>query len=64
MCLPRLIGHQMLQLLVLLPKLVLLRGANPIDFDIRTFDGAEYENTDPAGYDPLEWVSLQLYVYR
>ncbi len=39
-------------------------GTNTIDFDIRTFDGGEYENTDPADYDPLEWISLQLYVYR
>ena len=39
-------------------------GANAIDFDIRTADGEEYENTAPADYDPLEWISLQLYVYR
>jgi hypothetical protein len=35
-----------------------------IDFDIRTFEGDEYVNTNPANYDPLEWISLQLYVWR
>ena len=35
-----------------------------IDFDIRTQDGDEYANTDPGGADPLEWISLQLYVWR
>jgi hypothetical protein len=38
--------------------------SNVIDFDIRTAEGEEYENTDPADYNPLEWISLQLYVYR
>ena len=36
---------------------------NTIDFDIRTADGEEYENTNVTS-DPLEWISLQLYVYR
>jgi len=35
-----------------------------IDFDIRTQDGGEYANTSPGDYDPLEWVSLQLYIWR
>jgi len=35
-----------------------------IDFDIRTFEGEEYENTSPGDYDPLEWVSLQVYIWR
>jgi hypothetical protein len=39
-------------------------ATNTIDFDIRTADGEEYENTNPGDYDPLEWVSLKLYVYR
>jgi hypothetical protein len=35
-----------------------------IDFDVRTFpEGEEYENTDPADYDPYEWISLHLFVY-
>ncbi len=44
--------------------LVTAGQTNTIDFDIRTLDGEEYENTDPGGADPLEWISLQLYVYR
>jgi hypothetical protein len=35
-----------------------------IDFDIRTFEGEEYENTSPGDYEPLEWISLQLYIWR
>lgn len=35
-----------------------------IDFDIRTFEGEEYENTSPGDLAPLEWISLQLYVWR
>jgi hypothetical protein len=35
-----------------------------IDFDVLTVDGHEYENTDPADHDPIEWISLQLYLYR
>ena len=36
-----------------------------LDFDIRMDDGTEYENTNPGGgATPLEWVSLQLYIYR
>jgi len=35
-----------------------------IDFDIRTFEGEEYENASPGDYDPLEWISLQLYIWR
>ncbi len=36
-----------------------------LDFDIRMHDGTEYENTNPGGgATPLEWVSLQLYIYR
>ncbi len=36
-----------------------------LDFDIRMQDGAEYENTNPGGgLTPIEWVSLQLYIYR
>ena len=28
-------------------------------------DGTEYENTDPGGgLSPIEWVSLQVYIYR
>jgi hypothetical protein len=37
---------------------------NAFDFDVRTRDGQEYENTDPADADPYEWISLQLYLYR
>ena len=34
-------------------------------FDIRMQDGEEYENTNPGGGPtPIEWVSLQLYIYR
>jgi len=36
-----------------------------LDFDIRMQDGEEYENTNPGGgLTPIEWVSLQLYIYR
>ena len=36
-----------------------------LDFDIRMQDGSEYENTNPGGgATPIEWVSLQLYIYR
>ena len=36
-----------------------------LDFDIRMADGSEYENTNPGGgLTPIEWVSLQLYIYR
>ncbi len=36
-----------------------------LDFDIRMQDGEEYENTNPGGgATPIEWVSLQLYIYR
>jgi hypothetical protein len=36
-----------------------------LDFDIRLGDGTEYENTNPGGgLTPIEWVSLQLYIYR
>ncbi|MCU0305675.1 MAG: hypothetical protein MUC56_16620 [Thermoanaerobaculales bacterium] len=36
-----------------------------LDFDIRLADGTEYENTDPGGgLTPIEWVSLQVYIYR
>ena len=36
-----------------------------LDFDIRMQDGSEYENTNPGGgATPLEYVSLQLYIYR
>ncbi|MEX1309896.1 MAG: peptide-N-glycosidase F-related protein, partial [Candidatus Sulfomarinibacteraceae bacterium] len=36
-----------------------------LDFDIRMADGSEYENTNPGGgLTPIEWVSLQVYVYR
>ncbi len=38
-------------------------AANTIDFDIRTSEGEEYENLNVTT-DPLEWISLQLYVYR
>jgi hypothetical protein len=35
------------------------------DFDIRLADGTEYENTNPGGgLTPIEWVSLQVYIYR
>jgi len=37
---------------------------NIIDFDIRTQDGSEYENTVPGNLDPIEWVSLKLYFYE
>ena len=36
-----------------------------LDFDIRMQDGEEYENTNPGGgLTPIEWVSLQLFIYR
>ena len=36
-----------------------------LDFDIRLGDGTEYENTNPGGgLTPIEWVSLQIYIYR
>ncbi|MEE4271351.1 MAG: peptide-N-glycosidase F-related protein [Thermoanaerobaculales bacterium] len=36
-----------------------------LDFDIRMADGTEYENTLPGGgLTPIEWVSLQVYIYR
>jgi hypothetical protein len=36
-----------------------------LDFDIRLADGTEYENTNPGGgLTPIEWVSLQIYIYR
>ena len=36
-----------------------------LDFDIRMQDGSEYENTNPGGgLTPIEWVSLQLFIYR
>ncbi len=36
-----------------------------LDFDIRMDDGTEYENTNPGGgLTPIEWVSLQIYIYR
>jgi len=36
-----------------------------LDFDIRLDDGTEYENTNPGGgATPIEWVSLQLFIYR
>ncbi len=36
-----------------------------LDFDIRLADGSEYENTNPGGgLTPIEWVSLQIYIYR
>jgi len=36
-----------------------------VDFDIRLDDGTEYENTNPGGgLTPIEWVSLQVYIYR
>jgi hypothetical protein len=36
-----------------------------LDFDIRLGDGTEYDNTNPGGgLTPIEWVSLQLYIYR
>ena len=36
-----------------------------LDFDIRMQDGSEYENTNPGGgATPIEWVSLQIYIYR
>ena len=32
---------------------------------IRMADGSEYENTNPGGgLTPIEWVSLQVYIYR
>lgn len=35
-----------------------------LDFDIRLADGSEYVNTNPGGgLTPIEWVSLQLYIY-
>lgn len=40
-------------------------GTAELDFDIRLGDGTEYENTNPGGgATPIEWVSLQLYIYR
>jgi len=36
-----------------------------LDFDIRMQDGEEYHNTNPGGgLTPIEWVSLQVYIYR
>jgi len=36
-----------------------------LDFDIRLGDGEEYENTEPGGgLTPIEWVSLQVLIYR
>ena len=36
-----------------------------LDFDIRLGDGSESENTIPGGgLTPIEWVSLQVYIYR
>lgn len=36
-----------------------------LDFDIRMMDGREYENTSTTGsFDPIEYVSLQVYIYR
>jgi Peptide-N-glycosidase F, C terminal len=36
-----------------------------LDFDIRLQHGSEYENTNPGGgATPIEWVSLQIYIYR
>lgn len=36
-----------------------------LDLDIRLGDGTEYENTNPGGgLTPIEWVSLQVYIYR
>jgi hypothetical protein len=43
--------------------LVSAGSVNTIDFDIRTDEGEVYLNTDPGGLEPLEWISLQLYVY-
>lgn len=35
-----------------------------IDFDIRTQDGDEYVNTRPGDLEPIEWISLQLQIWR
>ncbi len=39
-------------------------ASNVLDFDVVKQDGEEYENTDPGGATPLEWISMQIFIYR